>query len=57
MAAEAEKVKKLDSVEEKNKMIANRYRIEKKLGKGKSGKTYLVMDIKNDELYVNQLVL
>jgi hypothetical protein len=41
--------KKHESVDDKNKVIANRYRIEKKLSKDKNGKTFLVIDLKNNE--------
>jgi hypothetical protein len=51
MSAEGamKKVDRLESVDEKNRMIANRYKIEKKLSKDKNGKTYLVVDLKNNE--------
>jgi len=43
--------KKHESVDDKNKFIANRYRIEKKLSKDKNDKTFLVIDLKyNEEL-------
>jgi hypothetical protein len=41
--------KKHESVDDKNKFIANRYRIEKKLSKDKNGRTFLVIDLKNNE--------
>ena len=41
--------RKHENVDEKNKIVANRYRIEKKLSKDKNGKTFLVIDLKNNE--------
>lgn len=41
--------KKHDSVDERNRVVGNRYKIEKKLSKEKNGKTYLVIDLKNNE--------
>ena len=41
--------KKSEINEEKNKIVANRYKIEKKLSKDKNGKTFLVVDLKNNE--------
>jgi hypothetical protein len=42
-------IKKLENIDEKNKIVANRYKIEKKLSKDKNGKTFLAVDLKNND--------
>jgi hypothetical protein len=39
-----------DNLATNKKIIAKRYRIEKKLGSGNYGTAFLVNDLKNDEL-------
>jgi hypothetical protein len=41
--------KRQESTEDKGKIVASRYRIEKRLGKNKDGNTFLALDLKNNE--------
>lgn len=47
----------VNKTDDNKRILANRYRVEKKLGSGNYGTAYLVTDLKdNDELLVNLLI-